>query len=617
MCGIFAVFDINGNLSQKDLYHAQSSLKLLEHRGPDDKGFFFNNNIFLGHHRLSIIDTSKNGHQPMQSSNGRFTLIFNGQIYNWKEIKMELEKDGYVFKSNCDTESILIGFMKYRLKIFEKLIGMWTVLIWDEKEKKLIVSRDRLGIKPLYIFKIGTKIIFSSEIKSIVHFLPNKVDVNDFVLRRYIYRGWLDDIPETLYKNIYNFPQSSYAVYSCITKEQKLEKFWKYPTPRNITKDVSSWRELFIKIVEQHIQSDAPLATTLSGGLDSNAINSVLAKELGKAKDINAFSLIADDVPDESSLIEQSKKELGINHEYINIGKADYVNEIDDLINYHDEPTYSVGQINQFIFRKKIKERGFKVLLVGDGADEILAGYGKILPIFIASLKDNGNVKECLNAINGAKELTNLSSDELKKRISLFESKKIGSRLVQEYPYGHHLFNNQEKITDKNLKFTKFHKNIKNLKKGNFFFTELMDRMSVDIPNSLRNEDRNGMASSIEVRPLFLDHRLYEHSWKYPFEMMMKDGLNKNILRKSLENIVPKPILKNKKKFVRPGSVNHLIYHTLKNKIKEITKSKSKQHLWSNNIDSLFEQSCNSKDVNHALVWMRFYMIERTLELKF
>ena len=162
MCGIFAVFDINGNLSQKDLYHAQSSLKLLEHRGPDDKGFFFNNNIFLGHHRLSIIDTSKNGHQPMQSSNGRFTLIFNGQIYNWKEIKMELEKDGYVFKSNCDTESILIGFMKYRLKIFEKLIGMWTVLIWDEKEKKLIVSRDRLGIKPLYIFKIGTKIIFSS-----------------------------------------------------------------------------------------------------------------------------------------------------------------------------------------------------------------------------------------------------------------------------------------------------------------------------------------------------------------------------------------------------------------------------------------------------------------------
>ena len=382
MCGIFSVFDINGNLSKKDLKNAQSSLKLLKHRGPDDEGFFFNSNIFLGHQRLSIIDTSKNGHQPMTSNDGRLTLIFNGQIYNWKEIRIELKKDGYVFKSNSDTESILIGFMKYREKVFEKLIGMWTILIWDAKEKKLIVSRDRLGIKPLYISRIGTKIIFASEIKSILYFLPKKVDVNEFVLKRYMLRGWLDDISETLYETIYNFPQSSYAIYNCITKKQSLKKFWNYPVPQNITENLSSWKELFIKIVEQHIQSDAPLATTLSGGLDSNAINSVLAKELGKAKDVNAFSLLADDVPDESSLIEESKKELGINHEYINIGKANYVEEIDELINYHDEPTYSVGQINQFIFRKKIKERGFKVLIVGDGADEILAGYGKILPIF-------------------------------------------------------------------------------------------------------------------------------------------------------------------------------------------------------------------------------------------
>lgn len=617
MCGIFSVFDINGNLSKKDLKNAQSSLKLLKHRGPDDEGFFFNSNIFLGHQRLSIIDTSKNGHQPMTSNDGRLTLIFNGQIYNWKEIRIELKKDGYVFKSNSDTESILIGFMKYREKVFEKLIGMWTILIWDAKEKKLIVSRDRLGIKPLYISRIGTKIIFASEIKSILYFLPKKVDVNEFVLKRYMLRGWLDDISETLYETIYNFPQSSYAIYNCITKKQSLKKFWNYPVPQNITENLSSWKELFIKIVEQHIQSDAPLATTLSGGLDSNAINSVLAKELGKAKDVNAFSLLADDVPDESSLIEESKKELGINHEYINIGKANYVEEIDELINYHDEPTYSVGQINQFIFRKKIKERGFKVLIVGDGADEILAGYGKILPIFITSLKDNGNIKEYLQALDGAKELTNLSSTELKKRIDLFESKKIGSRIIQEYPFGHRLFSNEKIGTDKNLKFEKFHENIKNLEKGNLFFKELMDRMSIDIPNSLRNEDRNGMASSIEVRPLFLDHRLYEHSWKYPFEMMMKDGLNKNILRKSLENIVPKSILKNKKKFVRPGSVNHLIYDTLKNEIKELTKSKNKKNLWSDKISNLFEQSCKSRDINHALVWMRFYMIERTLKLKF
>ena len=617
MCGLFAILDLNKKISESDVQRAKFSLKKLEHRGPDDSGYFYDDSTFLGHHRLSIIDISKNGHQPMQSLDKSISLIFNGQIYNWREIRDELIKDGFNFKSNCDTESILNGYLKYGKDIFKKLVGMWSIIIWDSKSKELIVSRDRLGIKPLYIYEYGSKIIFSSEIKSIVNFLPKKLEVNNLVLERYIIRGWLDDVSETLYKGIKNFPQASFSIYNCKKKSKKNISFWKYPTPSSSNICFKSWKEMFITIVEQHIQSDAPLATTLSGGLDSNAFNSVIAKELGKANDINAFSLLAEDVPDESSLIDEAVKELGIKHEYIDIGKTNYIEEIDELIKFHDEPTYSAGQINQFVFRKQIKKRGFKVLLVGDGADEILAGYAKILPIFVNALMESKKFEEAEQTSLKCEKLTNLSISEFKKRVELFRKTKLGSRVIQEFPFGHNLIKNELLSSEIKLKFNKTHKNINRNKSGFWFYKELMDRITVDIPQVLRNEDRNGMANSIEVRPIFLDHRLYELSWKFPFELMMKEGLNKNILRKSLKNIIPSKILNNKKKFVRPGSVNFLVYNSLKKPIEDIITSSKKGQIWKNNLSKLFDKSCKKKDINEALVWMRFYMIERTLKLKF
>lgn len=617
MCGIFAIFDFEGKICEIDIKRAKYSLKTLEHRGPDHNGFYFDKFTFLGHHRLSIIDTSKKGHQPMQNDDKNISIIFNGQIYNWMEIRKELKKDGFKFKSNCDTESILNGYLKYGKNIFDKLIGMWSIIIWDSRSKELIVSRDRLGIKPLYFYKYGSKIIFSSEIKSIVNYLPKKLEVNKFVLERYILRGWLDDISQTLYKGVESFPQATYSIYNFINKRIESKVFWKYPRPSSSKITYKSWREMFTMIVEEHTQSDAPIATTLSGGLDSNAFNSVIAKELDKAKEIHAFSLLADDIPDESNFINESVRELGINHEYINIGKTNYIEEIDELIKFHDEPTYSAGQINQFIFRKYIKKRGFKVLLVGDGADEILAGYAKILPIFVHALNESGNFKEAKSSLLGSEKLTNLSINDFKKRVKLFKDTKLGSRVIQEFPFGHNLIRDKFLSNELELEFSKNHKNLSKDLLGYWFYKELMDRMVVDIPQVLRNEDRNGMASSIEVRPVFLDHRLFELSWKFPFEKMMQNGSNKSILRKSLRNIIPRKILRNKKKFVRPGSVNFLVYNSLKKQIENLINSSKNEGIWKTNLSKLFDKSCKKNDINEALVWMRFYMMERTLKLKF
>lgn len=617
MCGIFAVYSKAGHLRSDDLEKSRRALENQIHRGPDDSGEFVNDRIFLGHRRLSIMDLSSAGHQPMSSEDGQVQLVFNGQIYNWRELREELAGKGYSFSSHCDTECILYAYLEWGEEFCQHLIGMWAVVIWDGRSQKLLVSRDRLGIKPLYMYEDGETLIFSSEIKSILTFLPQRPALNEYVLKRYMTRGWLDDIEETFYQNIFNFPSRSLSVWTGSVRYQR--DFWHLPIPHRTCSDVGQWKDLFTKIVDDHIQSDANLATTLSGGLDSTAINSVIARELGKAHEINAFSVLAADIPDESPLIDHTVKELGIKHQYIDIGEINYVEEIDELLQFHDEPTYSAGQVNQFVFRKKIKELGYKVLLVGDGADEILAGYAKIVPMYIASLLRDGKTELAHQALEGSSVLSGRTPEDQLKRIQLLEKNGIGGRTVQEFRFAYQLFNEDHVPDDHVMSFLKVHPNIRSISSGRLLYQELMDRMTIDIPQVFRNEDRNGMASSLEVRPIFMDHRLLEKTWTYPYEMMMQEGRNKDIMRSALKGIMPKAILDNLKKFVRPGSVNHLVYHCLDKPLEEILQSPSvkESDLWQSDLLQRYRQSKLNNDGNHALVWMRFYMLQRLIEMRF
>lgn len=622
MCGIIAIYNPYDDTKVHSQFcaDAKNALKSIHHRGPDNTGIYDDETVFLGHNRLSIMDPSALGNQPMQDKTGQVSLIFNGQIYNWKEIRRDLQKEGYNFVSSSDTESILALYLKYGSDFAEKMVGMWSIIIWDKRTSTFVVSRDRLGIKPLYICEINGVFAFASEIKAILQFSHLKTSFNEWTMKRYISRGWLDDVSETLYDGIFSFPVATTAVYSYDTEQviSQYSKFWRYPKPQNSIKDVRIWHDLFVKAVEDHMQSDVSLATTLSGGLDSNAINSTIVKSLGRKKDIHAFSLLAEDVPDESILINESVKELDIYHEYINLSHADYQSAIDEMLMFHDEPTYSPGQINQFVFRKKIKEKGYKVLLVGDGVDEILSGYAKILPLYIQSLFDSGLNKKAHQCIDNSEEFLNMPKDKLLHRLKILNENGVGCRTVQEFKFGYEIFNQHNRPRDDYMQFSKTHENLSVLFNGKKLFQELMDRMIIDIPQVLRNEDRNGMAHSIEVRPVFLDHRLLELSWKYSFNLFMQNGTNKTIMRSALKNIIPKKILDNKKKFVRPGSSTYLAYKALKKPIEKIISSKDLffKELWVDDLLNLYNASVKADDVNQALVWLRFYMLQRTCFLK-
>jgi asparagine synthase (glutamine-hydrolysing) len=390
--------------------------------------------------------------------------------------------------------------------------------------------------------------------------------------------------------------------------------FWSHPVPTREKTNLTEWHDLFVKTVEDHIQSDAPLATTLSGGLDSNAINGVIAKILGRSKDLNAFSVIAPDTANESELIDYAVKDLGINHHYIDIGDVDMESALDEMLAAHDEPTITAGQVNQFIFRRAVAEQGYKVLLVGEGADEILAGYAKIIPSYLADL---GNADE--ETMKNFVELSGISPTEMFAQAEKLKATGIGRRAIQTTLFGYDLLNPKQDTSDTALQFEKSYANVKPGIPGFYTYRELMDRLTIDIPQVLRNEDRNSMAHGIESRPVFLDHRLFELSWQYSFERLMENGENKSIMRQALKNEIPAAVLNNRKKFRRPGSITDLVYNRLQSPLRSLLNGPAfaDKTLWNPDMPALFERDLAAANFDHAFIWLRVYMFARIAALRF
>lgn len=616
MCGILALYRGTADLPPIDRAGFAAALDSLSHRGPDDAGSFFAEAVALGHRRLSIQDLSPAGHQPMLDPSGQVAMIFNGQIYNHRDFRPDLERKGWAFKSTGDTETVLALYMAEGPGCFARLRGMWAIVIWDGRTGKLVVSRDRLGIKPFYIGKRDGGLAFASEIKALLALPGAPAAAHQTSLRKYMARGWLDDTPQTLFEGVESFPAATTRVYRQGACESET-RFWTHPVPTRTLDDAKSLRRALIEAVECHLLSDAPLASTLSGGIDSTGIVCIMAKELG-LRNIKTFTVLADDIPDESPLVEVTKQATGVDHEYINIQGVDYVSALDDLIRFHDEPTFSVGQVNQFIFRKEIARQGYKVLLVGDGADEVCAGYAKIVPMYLHSLLAAGLCAQARESLKGALALTGNTLEKQIARQRLFHRNRMGARTVQEFRFGYELIADQDAMRDETLFPPATYPQVGAISGGKALFTELMDRFRVDIPQVLRNEDRNGMAHGLEIRPVYLDHVFYETMWKYPFPMFMQGGRNKAVLRDALTGIVPDEILNNRKKFVRPGNVRSLIYKTIRSAVQtEIARALDEQpELWRADLPALFVRDCESADENNALVWFRFYMLRRWAALK-
>lgn len=543
MCGIC------GYLAREKLKSGSELLRnmgqTIAHRGPDDMGFYEEDEIGLCHRRLSILDLSSKGHQPMQYSE-RYIIVFNGEIYNYVEIRDKLKEVGYVFCTSTDTEVILAAYAHWGKKCVEYFNGMWAFAIWDSEEKELFCARDRFGVKPFYYHINEERFLFASEIKALIKDVNIERIANEPIVYDYLTQGLLEHTDETFFTGIYKLPAGSYAT---IDKELNISIVKYYDvcfseqTKGKISEeDQKVFRDLFEQSVRFRLRADVPVGSCLSGGLDSSAIVCCMDDILKKQKsDVlqHTFSYCTTDKRiDERKYMKAVENSTDVIPHQIFSKVSGLKNELEDLIYFQDEPFSSTGMYASYCVYRAAKENNIKVLLDGQGADEILCGYRKSRVYYVRSLlREKRFIKgflELMGSVTQIRQSMFLKNDIFKLKKILFKKEVINKRDFLRKDF-------KEKV-----------KGFDYSRANNF---QHNDVFVVSLPALLRYADRNSMAFSVESRLPFLDVNFVEYCAALPLGKKMHKGWSKYIMRKSL--LLPSIIKKRKDKigFATPEDI--------------------------------------------------------------
>lgn len=593
MCGITGLWHLDQNRTvSPQLIHQMTSL--LRHRGPDDEGYLFANtatgcvaecggpdtvsplnlpdarglddtacfNLAFGFRRLSIIDVSPAGHQPMSTADGLLWLVYNGEIYNYLELRAELEAKGYSFKTATDTEVILYAYREWGADCLQRFNGMWAFALWDAQKRQLFCARDRFGIKPFYYVWDGETFAFASEIKALLQLpdLPRRP--NNSVIYDYLRSGGLDYTGETFFENILQLPAAHHLTLQ--NNRLAVSSYWDLDLPgaAGPPQDESAYAQEFYHLFEDairlHLRSDVPVGTCLSGGLDSSAIvvvaNNLLfngntgPEIVGRQQ--KTFSSCFDDPRfDERQYIEPVLAATGAERNFTFPSAQKLMQAVPRLIWHHDEPFPSTSIFAQWSVMELAASRGVKVLLDGQGGDELLAGYQPCFDFYWGSLLRQGHWGELGQDLAAYRRLFDSSLPGLAARTARTFAPVSWQGMVRRARAGGTLGLNPEFARTYRRKTREF------VYRGRDPFRHyLYDLTRYGLPRLLRFEDRNSMAHSIEARVPFLDYRLVEFSFALPAEQKIKRGLTKVVLRNALRDVLPEPIRMrtNKMGFVTP-----------------------------------------------------------------
>jgi len=551
MCGIAAII----SKSSKNLLYSRSVLdnviKAVLHRGPDDLGILCfdrnlniqserddNSNFFigLGHTRLSIIDLTNAGLQPMSICNGDYTITYNGEIYNYLELRKELEKEGFNFKSHCDTEVLLASYVHWGTECLKKMNGMWSFIILDKKKRELFISRDRTGIKPLYVWENERQISFVSEIKQFFQIPDFKKRVNIGNLMLYLITGY-ENNSSTFYDEVFIFPPASYAVVSVDSPSLKIQKYWDIPLPSytDITENDLMYeiKEKFNDAIKLHLRADLQVGVCLSGGLDSSSILVHMYKN-SPTNLIHAFSICFNDFEyNEKKFMDILLRDYRINHICIFPNENHLANEFERFLFQHDEPVGSLSVFAQYMLMKAAKREGISVLLDGQGGDELFSGYWNSYILLLYNIWEKNKLlflkclAECF-AFSANKQIfieTIKSFEEFHKRFYL---KSLPFNPLKEY---------FENLSHQYL--LQWHIKAQELSPFEYRKAEIQN---IHLPRLLKWEDRNSMAFSIESRLPFLDLELLNLVLSLPPRLNMKKGWTKYMLRLAMNESLPPQI---------------------------------------------------------------------------
>ncbi|KAA3629100.1 MAG: asparagine synthase (glutamine-hydrolyzing) [Bacteroidetes bacterium] len=538
MCGICGI--INFDKSPINPEPLQVMMRTMKHRGPDDEGIFTDDVMGLGFVRLSIIDLSTGGHQPMFSEDRRYVIVYNGEIFNYIELRETLIQVGYRFKTKTDTEVLLNAFREWGQQMLDKLNGMWSFVIFDRKEKKLFGARDRYGIKPFYYFKEKNRLIFASEIPSILSLLDKKPTPDLSAIFDYLAFNRTDQTERTFFEEVKKLnhghaftldlkendttPQNAMNIYKWYDLRKALKNGLETP---------DDFRDLFSSSVGLRLRSDVPVGVCLSGGLDSSSIVSVLLKDYLK-KDLNTFSAVYGNghYGDESAFIKLFQPHLKKMY-FIRPDESTLLKDIEPFVKAHAEPVPSTSPYAQFKVMSLAKEH-VTVTLDGQGADEALAGYHYFFGFYFKELLQKGKLGR----------LTTETMKYLKNHRSIFGLKTLLFFLLPSN------LRTKLRVQEKGYiarDFAEVFQEEKQTIPGELYGSEslqdaLINHFEYKLEHLLKWEDRNAMWYSLEARVPFLDFRLVEKVLSLQGTAIINNGMTKYILRQAMKGTIPEPI---------------------------------------------------------------------------
>jgi len=537
MCGIC------GTIGFKSSDIVEEMNKRLSYRGPDDMGLWRNNWVCLGNRRLSIIGLAKTGHQPMSNEDGTLWITFNGEIYNFKALKEELEKKGHKFKSKTDTEVVIHLYEEHKERCVDFLRGMFSFGIWDTKRKRLFIARDRLGIKPLFYFHKNDKFIFSSELKAIMATgIPEK-KIETKAIHDYFRLGSVC-APYSMIKNVFQLLPAHYLIFE--NNELIIKRYWKLdltnvPNEHKTEKEyISDINSILNEVVKIRLISDVPLGVFLSGGIDSSALTALASKHTASLK---TFSVIfKEEQYDERQFSDKMASEFATEHKQIMLHESDILEELPKIFKAMDQP--SIDGFNTFIISKAAKKAGLKVALSGLGSDELFAGYSlfRLLPKMHNALAVTKHFPDGVknSFFNFLKQFAG-TRRSLKLFYSIFKCNSLHDLyLLQRTVFLPYEICRIVPVADKQVAQSTIE-----------FRKEAPDPINqlsfLDLNGYLQNTllqdtDKMSMANSLEVRVPFLDHTLVEEMFKIPGCHKTGKDYPKRLLIKSVGNILPKEI---------------------------------------------------------------------------
>jgi len=552
MCGITGYISLNNSIPSHQLKKATN---LLQHRGPDAEGFYFSedNKVGLGHRRLSILDLSSSADQPMFSSDGRYVMVYNGEVYNYKELTYKLKDKGASLKTTSDTEVILELFAQQGVQCFKQLNGMFALAIYDIQKHIITIARDHAGVKPLFIYYDQGDFVFASELKAIQSMKKSQLSINKKAIPYFLHLGFIPH-PLTIYNNTEKFPAAHFLQIdvnsqSFSTLSSSITFFWKLESKieMNSINDKKTAKQkltgLLFDSVEKQLISDVPLGTFLSGGVDSSLVTAIASKV--NTQKINSFSIAIDDGRfNESKYALQVATHLQTQHHEFSVKEKEVLELIGTLMPLYDEPFADSSALPTMMV-SRLAKKYVTVALSGDGGDELFMGYGMHLWAKRLSQKWVSPARSGLSAVS------KIMNNKYRRAGNLFDynnKKNIRSHIFSQEQY----FFKENELRDiliyEKFDFEKINSNTPTDRKLNEEEQQSLWDFNYYLPDDLLVKvDRASMHYSLETRVPLLDYRIMEFAFNLNSELKMKGKIMKYLLKEVLFDYVPKQIFERPK----------------------------------------------------------------------